>query len=99
MLLWVVILIYTLRIFYCLRFLNRQLFILGIYFSIMNRKIKGGILVTLGFLLSPVSWWNDIFVNIPLAYIFALPFGFMRNRSAGRGPLALQQELTKRHGI
>ena len=24
-----------------------------------------------GFLLSPLSWWNDIYVNIPLAYVGA----------------------------
>ena len=42
----------------------------------IKRRIKGGILATIGFLLSPFSWWNDIFINIPLAYVFALPFGF-----------------------
>lgn len=44
--------------------------------SMSKRKIKGGILTTIGYILSPVSWWNDIFINIPLAYVFALPFGF-----------------------
>jgi len=39
----------------------------------MKKKIKGGILATIGYLLSPVSWWNDLFINIPLAY----GFGFM----------------------
>ncbi|MCD6301083.1 MAG: hypothetical protein J7L82_03320 [Staphylothermus sp.] len=24
-----------------------------------------------GYILSPVSWWNDLFINIPLALIFA----------------------------
>ena len=43
----------------------------------MKHKIKGGILVTIGYILSPLSWWNDIVINIPLAYIFALPFGFI----------------------
>jgi hypothetical protein len=33
--------------------------------------------VFIGFLLSPISWWNDILINIPLAYILALPFGFI----------------------
>jgi len=42
-----------------------------------ERKIKGGILAIIGYILSPVSWWNDLFVNIPLAYVFALPFGFI----------------------
>ena len=31
----------------------------------------GGILATIGFLLSPLSWWNDMFVNLPLALAFA----------------------------
>ncbi|BAZ44510.1 hypothetical protein NIES4102_15210 [Chondrocystis sp. NIES-4102] len=34
------------------------------------RKLKGLILVGLGFLLSPLSWWNDLFFNLPLAYLF-----------------------------
>lgn len=42
-----------------------------------TRKIKGGILATIGYILSPLSWWNDLFINIPLAYVFALPFGFV----------------------
>ena len=28
-----------------------------------------------GFILSPLSWWNDLFVNIPLAYGFAWVLG------------------------
>ena len=24
-----------------------------------------------GYILSPLSWWNDAFVNVPLAYVFA----------------------------
>ncbi|ADI32070.1 hypothetical protein Shell_0964 [Staphylothermus hellenicus DSM 12710] len=24
-----------------------------------------------GYILSPLSWWNDLFVNIPLAYLLA----------------------------
>ena len=46
----------------------------------MKHKIKGGILAIIGYILSPVSWWNDLFVNIPLAYIFALPFGFFSKK-------------------
>ena len=45
-----------------------------------RRKIKGGILVTIGYLLSPLSWWNDLFINIPLAYIFTLPFSFVSKK-------------------
>ena len=40
-------------------------------FMAWKRKFSGGILATIGFLLSPLSWWNDAFVNIPLALVFA----------------------------
>jgi hypothetical protein len=45
--------------------------------SILNRKywIRRGIVGFIGFLLSPLSWWNDIFVNLPLAYVFAYLVG------------------------
>jgi hypothetical protein len=33
-------------------------------------KTKGGILAVIGYLLSPLSWWNDAFVNLPLALAF-----------------------------
>lgn len=42
-----------------------------------KRKIKGGIVAVIGYVLSPLSWWNDLLVNIPLAYAFAVPFGFI----------------------
>ncbi len=43
----------------------------------MKNKIKGGISATIGYILSPLSWWNDLLVNIPLAYAFAFPFGLI----------------------
>jgi hypothetical protein len=36
-----------------------------------KRKVSGGILAVVGFMLSPLSWWNDLFVNVPLALAFA----------------------------
>ena len=36
-----------------------------------KRKIKGGITAVVGYMLSPLSRWNDLFVNIPLALAFA----------------------------
>ena len=36
-----------------------------------KRKIGGGTLAFIGFMLSPLSWWNDLFVNVPLALGFA----------------------------
>ena len=29
------------------------------------------IIGTIGFILSPLSWWNDLVVNVPLSYAFA----------------------------
>lgn len=36
-----------------------------------KRKVSGGILAIVGFMLSPLSWWNDLLVNVPLALAFA----------------------------
>ena len=30
--------------------------------------IKRGLLTTIGYFLSPLSWWNDFYVNFPIAY-------------------------------
>jgi len=37
-------------------------------------------LTFIGYLLSPLSWWNDIIINIPLAYAFAYPFGLISRK-------------------
>ena len=42
-----------------------------------KRRIKGSLISTIGFLLSPLSWWNDLFVNLPLAYIIAFLFSLI----------------------
>jgi hypothetical protein len=36
-----------------------------------RRRIAGGLIGVIGFMLSPLSWWNDLFVNVPLAVAFA----------------------------
>jgi hypothetical protein len=36
-----------------------------------KHKLRGGIVTFVGFMLSPLSWWNDAFVNLPLALGFA----------------------------
>lgn len=33
-----------------------------------KRNAYGGLLGLIGYLLSPLSWWNDAFVNLPLAF-------------------------------
>jgi len=30
--------------------------------------VRGGILTFMGLILSPLTWWNDLVVNIPIAY-------------------------------
>ena len=39
--------------------------------ALTKRKVSGGTLAFIGYLLSPLSWWNDLFVNWPLALAFA----------------------------
>lgn len=36
-----------------------------------KRKVTGSFLAVAGYLLSPLSWWNDAFINLPLAVLFA----------------------------
>ena len=43
----------------------------------MKRHLINILLVSVGFILSPLSWWNDIIVNVPLAYLFSLPFSLI----------------------
>lgn len=34
------------------------------------RRLRGGFWVGLGYMLSPLSWWNDVFFNLPIALAF-----------------------------
>lgn len=36
----------------------------------MNEVLKGFVFF-IGWVLSPFTWWNDIFINVPLSYIIA----------------------------
>lgn len=36
-----------------------------------KRKVTGSVVALIGYMLSPLSWWNDMFVNVPLALAFA----------------------------
>lgn len=40
------------------------------------RRLWGGTLVVVGYLLSPLCWWNDLVINLPLA----LGFGYLASR-------------------
>jgi hypothetical protein len=33
-------------------------------------KLRGSFLVMVGYLLSPLCWWNDLIINLPVAYGF-----------------------------
>lgn len=37
---------------------------------VTKRRVWGSVLGFVGFLLSPLSWWNDAFINLPLAIAF-----------------------------
>jgi len=51
---------------------NIQKNLAEIFFNpeVFFKKLKGGFLLVIGFLLSPLSWWNDLFFNLPIAYGF-----------------------------
>lgn len=37
---------------------------------VVLKKLRGGVLLIIGYLLSPLSFWNDLFFNLPIAYFF-----------------------------
>lgn len=45
-----------------------------------RRYLLNVFLATTGFILSPLSWWNDLVVNVPLAYLCSLPFSLIDER-------------------
>jgi len=42
-----------------------------------KKYLKGGVITFIGYLLSPLSFWNDIFFNIPIAYAFSWLTSFL----------------------
>ena len=44
------------------------------------RRAWWSLMGIMGFLLSPLSWWNDLVVNVPLAYLFSWPFTLVSER-------------------
>ncbi|MGD1047789.1 MAG: hypothetical protein ABR899_03415 [Candidatus Krumholzibacteriaceae bacterium] len=54
----------------------------------MDSKMRGSIIVTVGYMLSPLSWWNDWFVNIPIAYVVGLLAGLVSPRAFSAGVIA-----------
>jgi hypothetical protein len=64
----------------------------------ISKKIYRTFIFIIGFILSPLSWWNDLIINIPISYLFALPFG-MINRNLFIPLLILGYWLTNIMGI
>lgn len=42
----------------------------GSKIAVILKKLRGGFLLVIGFMLSPLSFWNDLFFNLPIAYGF-----------------------------
>jgi hypothetical protein len=38
--------------------------------EVLLKKLRGGFFLVIGYLLSPLSFWNDLFFNLPIAYLF-----------------------------
>lgn len=41
------------------------------------KKLRGGFFLVLGYLLSPLCWWNDLLFNLPIAYFFGYLCSFL----------------------
>lgn len=48
--------------------------------TMRKRRTIDVLLVTIGYILSPLSWWNDLVINIPLAYLFSVPFSLIHTQ-------------------
>lgn len=46
----------------------------------MKKHFINVVLVAAGFILSPLSWWNDLLVNLPLSYLLSWPFSLIDQR-------------------
>lgn len=42
------------------------------------QKLRSGALISLGYLLSPLSWWNDLFFNLPIALAFGYSISWLQ---------------------
>lgn len=38
--------------------------------QVIFKKLRGGFFFVIGYLLSPLCWWNDLIFNLPVAYFF-----------------------------
>ncbi len=63
------------------------------------RYFLRGIVFLVGYILSPLSWWNDLLVNVPLAYGFAELLSLFLGRAWFPTLFALGYNLTNIVGI
>lgn len=54
----------------------------------LGSRLRGGAMAVVGFILSPLSWWNDAFVNLPLAWLFASAVSLLSRRLFAPGLIA-----------
>ena len=40
------------------------------------KKLRGGLFLVIGYLLSPLCWWNDLIFNLPVSYCFGYICGW-----------------------
>ncbi|MBW1822977.1 MAG: hypothetical protein JRI87_00200 [Deltaproteobacteria bacterium] len=45
-----------------------------------NKRLKCTLLSVSGYLLSPLSFWNDLFINFPIAYMCGLICGLISHK-------------------
>ena len=45
-----------------------------------KKRLKCTVLSVSGYLLSPLSFWNDLFINFPIAYVFGVLFGLISQK-------------------
>lgn len=76
---------------------NRPCFLYNIIMD-YKKAVSGSIMATIGFLLSPLSWWNDAFVNIPIAYVCA-NIAALLDKKAFLGTLIIAYWLTNIAGL
>ena len=48
-----------------------------------KHRVTGSVVAFIGYMLSPLSWWNDLFVNVPLALVFAWTISFFYKPAFG----------------
>lgn len=40
--------------------------------QVIFKKLRGGFCFVIGYLLSPLCWWNDLIFNLPVAYFLGI---------------------------